>query len=139
MELLKKRYIQYSVEYMFNEFSHFKINFNGVQLIYNVALVFTVQQHESDSHIHVLYPFWTSLSFRLPQCNKLSSLCYTRFSLIIYFMHNIKQYICVNPSLPIAVFLSPLVLICLFFFLCFYFCFANKIIYTILLDFTNMC
>ena len=46
-------------------------------------------------------------------------------------------YICSNPSLPIHPTppLSPLVSICLFSYVCLYLCFANKITYTIFLDF----
>ena len=67
-----------------------KISFNGVQLIYNAALTFPGQQHESDTQARVPSPFWTSFPLRPPQFNELSSLCYIMFSLIIYFMHNIK-------------------------------------------------
>ena len=46
-------------------------------------------------------------------------------------------YICSNPNLPIHPTppLSPLVSICLFSYVCLYLCFANKIIYTIFVDF----
>ena len=40
----------------------------GVQLLYNVVLVSTVQQGESAIHIHIPHPhFWISFSFRSPQ------------------------------------------------------------------------
>ena len=39
----------------------------GVQLLYNIVLVYTVQQSESAICIHTSPLFWISLSFKSPQ------------------------------------------------------------------------
>ena len=41
--------------------------FIGVQLLYNVVLVSTVQQSETAIHIHISPLFWISFLFRSPQ------------------------------------------------------------------------
>ena len=61
-----------------------------------------------------IYPLlWTSFPFRSPHSAEKSSLSYSRFSLVIYFIHN-----SVYMSMSISQFISPtaplLVSICLF-------------------------
>ena len=53
-----------------------KLTFIGVQLLYNVVLVSTVQQNDLCICIHISLSFWTSLHSG-HQCIKQSSLCYT--------------------------------------------------------------
>ena len=53
-----------------------KLTFIGVQLLYNVVLVSTVQQNDLCMCIHISLSFWTSLHSG-HQCIKQSSLCYT--------------------------------------------------------------
>ena len=50
--------------------------FIGVQLIYNVVLVFAVQQSESVIHMHISPLFQISFPFRSPKNIEESSLCY---------------------------------------------------------------
>ena len=51
----------------------FKLIFIGVQLLYKVVLISTVQQSESGMHVHISTPFWIFLLFshralsRVPQ------------------------------------------------------------------------
>ena len=76
--------------------------------------------------------FWISFPFR-SQSTEYSSPC-SRFSLVTYFTHSL-----VSLSIPISQFIPPFPLGVYTFFslcLCLYFCFANKIIYTIFLDST---
>ena len=42
-----------------------KITFIGVQLVYNVVLVSSVQQNESVIHIHICTPFQIIFSYKL--------------------------------------------------------------------------
>ena len=44
-----------------------------------------VQQNESAIHIHVFFPFWASIPYRLSQCIKESSLCYTLSSHYLFY------------------------------------------------------
>jgi len=44
-----------------------------------------VQQNESATHIHVFLPFWASIPYRLSQCIKESSLCYTMSSHYLFY------------------------------------------------------
>ena len=55
----------------------FLINFIGIQLLYNVVLVSTVQQSESAICIHMPHLFWISFPFRSPESTEESSLHYT--------------------------------------------------------------
>ena len=55
----------------------FFLTFIGLQLLYNVVLVSTVQLSESAIRIHISSLFWISFSFRSPQSIEQSSLCYT--------------------------------------------------------------
>ena len=55
----------------------FKKIFIGVQLLYNVVLVSTVQQSLSAIRIHISPLFWISFPFRSAQTIEQSSLCYT--------------------------------------------------------------
>ena len=55
----------------------FKLIFIGVQLLYNVVLVSTVQQNASAMHIHISPLFWISFPLRSPQSIKQGSLCST--------------------------------------------------------------
>ena len=55
-------------------FIYFTPIFIGIQLLYKVVLVSIEQENESPIHIHICPPFWTSFSFRSPQCIKQSSL-----------------------------------------------------------------
>ena len=102
-------------------------------MLYNVVLVSTVQQSESAICIHIS-PF-LGFPSHLGHHRALSRVpvLYSRFSLVIYFMHSINS---VYMSIPISQFIpSPLPpwypCVCSL-HLCLYFCFANKIIYTIL-------
>ena len=118
----------------------FKLNFDQNIVLYNVVLVSTVQQSESVIRIHISPLFWISFPFRSPQSTEQSFLCYTMFSLAIYFIHSMNG---VHVSIPVPNSSHPaftlgyphICSLCL----CLYFCFANKITYTIFLDFTYMC
>ena len=58
--------------------------FIGVQLLYNVVLVSSVQKSNSAKHKYISPLFWTSFPFRLlPQSIEQSSLCYTVGSQIL--------------------------------------------------------
>ena len=52
----------------------FKI-FIGVIVLYNVVLVFAIQQSESAIDIHICPLFWVSFLFRSPHSITWSSLC----------------------------------------------------------------
>ena len=56
------------------DFFLFKLIFIGVQLLYNVVLVSTVQQSESAICVHISALFWISFPFRSPQSTEESSL-----------------------------------------------------------------
>ena len=107
--------------------------FIGVQLLYNVVLISTVQQSESAICIHISSLFWISFPFRSPQRTEQSSLCYTVgfHQLSILYIVSIV-YICQSqspnlshlpPFLPWYPYVGSLRLRL-------YFCFVNKIIYT---------
>ena len=100
---------------MFGEaYVDFLIIIIGVQLLYNIVLVSTVQQIESAVRIHISPLFWISFSFRSPQSTGQSSLCYTvahqssilsiYYLLVIYFIHRINI---VYTSIPISQILPP--------------------------------
>ena len=55
----------------------FKLIFIGVQLLYNVVLISTVQQSEAGMHVHTSTPFWISFPCRSPQSTEQSSLSCT--------------------------------------------------------------
>ena len=84
-------------------YGHFlKLIFIGVQLLYNVVLVSTVQQSESGVCIHISPLFWISFPFRSPQSIEQSSLCYIQQFFICYLLYTqYQQCIYVNPNLPI--------------------------------------
>ena len=63
----------------------FKFIFIGVQLLYNVVLVSTIQQNESALVIHTSTSFCISFPFRSPQSINQSSLFYTGGSLCYLF------------------------------------------------------
>ena len=71
----------------------------GVQLIYNVVLVSTVQQSESATRICISPLFCISFPFRSPQSTEQSFLCYTVGShqLSILYIESIV-YICQSQS-----------------------------------------
>ena len=102
----------------------------GVQLFYKVILVSTVQQSNSTIGIHISPLFWVSFPFRSPQSTEQSSLCHTVDSNQLSILYTVV-YIYVNPNLPVhpTPFLPWYPYDCTL-FLCVYFCFANKIIYT---------
>ena len=55
-------------------------------MLYNVVLVYAVQQHESDTHTHTPRPL--PLSLPLPP---IPAVPYRSFPLVIYFIHGICQ------------------------------------------------
>ena len=70
----------------------------GVQLLYNVVLVSTVQQSESAIHIHISPLFWISFPFRSLQSIQQSSLCYTVGSHQLSILYIVSiVYICQSP------------------------------------------
>ena len=78
----------------------FRKTFVGVQLLYDVVLVSTVQQSKSAICIHILPPtplFWIFFPFRSPQSTEKSSLCYTVGSLQLSILY-IVVYICQSPK-----------------------------------------
>ena len=94
-----------------NMWLFFKI-FIGVWLLYNVVLASTAQQNESAIHIQISPPFWTSLSFRLPQCWTCGSLkeCITRFPLKRAFnwevcIHTVQRIKSVSKDLVVFIIL----------------------------------
>ena len=60
-------------------FIYLFINFIGLQLLYNVVLVSTVQQSELAVCVHITPLFWLSFLFRSPQSTE-SLVLYRRFS-----------------------------------------------------------
>ena len=84
-----------------------KITFIGVQLVYNVVLVSSVQQNESIIHIHVstllesFFPVYviTEHWVEFP-------VLHSRFLLLIYFIYN---SVCI--LIPISPFIPPLPLV----------------------------
>ena len=92
---------------------YFKINFIGVQLIYNV-LVSAVQQSDSVMHIHVFTLFQIIFPHRLFKNIEQSSLSYNSgFLLVFYFVYSSVYVSIPGPSLSPSV--SPLVTINLFY------------------------
>ena len=115
----------------------FQLLFSGVQLLYNVVLLSAVQQSESVIRIHTSPLFFISFPSGSPQSTQFSSLCYTVGShqLSILYMVSI-EYICpfslpIHPTPPFP--LGSHTFYSLHW--CLYFCFANKIIYTVFLGF----
>ena len=111
----------------FFSFGFLKI-FIGVQLLYNIVLVSTVQHSESAIHIRISPLFWISFPFRSPQSTEQFPVLYSRFSLVIYCIHSINS---VYMSISISQFIPPLppwypyvCSLCL----CLYFCFVHKMI-----------
>ena len=93
---------------------YFKINFIGVQLIYNVVLVSAVQQSESVMHIHVFTLFQIIFPYKLLKNIEQRSLSYnSRFLLLFYFVYSSVYVSIPVPSLSPTV--SPLVTINLFY------------------------
>ena len=94
------RWYRVNAQYIFIPFwCFFKLIFFGVWLLYNVVLASTAQQNESAIHIQISPHFWTSLSFRLPQGIRQSSLCYTVCShqlSILYIVSTV--YMCQSQS-----------------------------------------
>ena len=127
------------VSSIFEKPSHFTVVlfFIGVQLLYTAVSVSAVQQSESAVCIHIscIFKFSSHLGHqrapsRVP--------CAVQQVLISYVFYT-QQCIYVNPNLPIHPTLPSFPLGIHTFFslrLCLYFCFANKIIYTIFLDST---
>ena len=106
-------------------------------MLYNIVLVSAVQQSESAICIHITPLFRISFPFRSPQSSEFPVL-YSRFSLVIYFIHSINsaymsipisQFIPTPPFLPWNPYIHSLCL-------SLYFCFANKFICIVLLDST---
>ena len=123
--------IKYNLIFYIFLFIYFLL-FIGVQLLYNVVLVSTVQQSESAIRINISPLFWISFPFRSPQSTEQSSLCYTvgNHQLSILYTASIV-YICQSqspnsshPRLP------PWYPYVCSLPLCLYLCFVNKIIYT---------
>ena len=81
----------------------FKLIFVGIELLYNVVLVPTVQHNESARHVSP--PCWTSFPFRSPQCSKQSSLCYVACSHYLSVLYVVS--IVYIMSIPISQFLPP--------------------------------
>ena len=87
-----------------------KINFIGVQLIYNVVLVSGVQQSNSLIHIHIFILFKILFSCRLSQNTEQSFLCSTvgHYQLSILY---IVLCICQSQSPSLSLPFPPLVTI----------------------------
>ena len=56
-----------SLSIMFAVGFFFFLIFFGVELLYNIVLVSTVQQSESAIYIHISPLFWISFAFRSPE------------------------------------------------------------------------
>ena len=68
------------------------IIFIGVQLLYNIVLVSTVQQSESATYIRICPLFWISFPSRSPENTRVEfPVLYGRFSLVIHFIHGISS------------------------------------------------
>ena len=97
------------VQYIWKSSFFKKLIFVGVQLLYNVVLVSTVQQNRSATYIYIY-----TLPFGLPSHSGHHSAlsrvpCAIQYVLINYlFYTQYQQRICVNPDLPIPP-TSPLV------------------------------
>ena len=71
----------------------------GMQLLYNVVLVSTVQQSESTICIHISPLFWFSFPFRSPQSTEQSSLSYTVHSHQLSILYIVSiVYVCQSQS-----------------------------------------
>ena len=113
-----------------------KLIFIKVYLLYNVVLVSTVQQNESIIYIHIISFHWDFLPNQVTRVHLIEFLVlYSMFSWVICSKHSINS---IHASIPIFHSLPPphspwypnIWTLCL----CLYFCFANKIIYTIFTD-----
>ena len=83
----------------------FKLIFIGVQLLYNVVLVSTVQQSESAIRIHISPLFSDFLPIQVTTEHSVEfPELYSRFSLVTYFIHSINN---VYMSIPISQFIPP--------------------------------
>ena len=107
------------------------LTFIGMQLFYNVVLVFTVQRSESAIRIHIPALFQISFQFRLSQSIEASSLSYTLGSywLSSLYIQCICMCMCIYPSLsiyPTLTFPPRYSHICSL-SQCLYFCFIYKI------------
>ena len=84
-------------------------------MLYNIALVSAIQQHESATSVHMFPPYWTSLSpptlshpSRLSQSNRFElPESYSKFPLDVYFTNGnvyvsrvLSQFIPPSPSPP---------------------------------------
>ena len=69
-------------------------------MLYNIVLIFTVQQNETDIHTSPLFlhflPIYVTTQHRVK-----FSVLYNRFSLFIYPIHSINSIDNVNLNLPI--------------------------------------
>ena len=108
-------------------------------MLYNVVLVFTVQKNKSVICVSLSLLFYMSFPFKSPKSTEYS--CpelYSRFSLVTKFIHrinNVYMSIPASQSVPSPFPLPWYPYICSL-CPCLYFCFASKIICTILLDST---
>ena len=93
-------YVKFAKAYIF-----LKIIFIGVQLLYNIVLFSAAQQSESAICLHI--PLFFGFPSRLGHHRALSKVpvLYSRFSLVIYVIHNIlfmsQQCVYVNLNLPL--------------------------------------
>ena len=113
------------------------INFYWSIGVLQISVNFYLQQSKLAIHKHISPLFWISFLFRYHREHWVEfTLLYSRFSLVMYFIHN-SMYM----SIPIFQFnppaLPPLVSICLFSrYMCLSFCFLNKFIGIIFIDST---
>ena len=84
----------------------FSLTFVGVELLYNVVLVPTVEQSESALCIHIsLFFFFNFLPILVTTEHWVEfPKLYSRFSLVVYFIHNIHR---VYMSISISQFILP--------------------------------
>ena len=81
-----------------SEHTFFSLIFIGVQLVYNVVLVFSAQQSESVIHIQISTNFQILFPYQPSQSVEYSSLCYTAVS-ISYFIYSSEQIQSQSPNL----------------------------------------
>ena len=81
-----------------SEHTFFSLIFIGVQLVYNVVLVFSVQQSESVIQIQISTNFQILFPCQPSQSIESSSLCYTAVS-ISYFIYSSEQFQSQSPNL----------------------------------------
>ena len=82
----------------------FQVIFIGVHLLYNVVLVFTIQQSESAIHIHIASLFLDFLSIQVTtEQNRVPGALQYVFTGYLYY----TQYQYVYVSIPIFQFISP--------------------------------